>query len=125
MVLVAAFGFVSTLGLSSQNPVVDNTLNMTAFYKAGNCQMTASGLPGKCNSDLGVSIASAPTVFTFGFFVWVLNQMITVIPNGIATLGNYVTYYFGPVGAVAAAGLGVVMVFTIWEIVGNRNTRPE
>jgi hypothetical protein len=134
VLLGAAFTLVNDFGVAATQLVNPNAPNINNIAPAANCGVSASGLSlncscpngGVCGSNLGVSSTIAATVFTFGYFVWSFIKAFPVMLMGMLVPGSIATAYFGSgIGIVVNAGFFLLLAFWAWEIVGNRNTRPE
>lgn len=128
ILLGGAFTFVNGLGLVATQLVDAGAPGINQIAPAANCGVSASGLALNCKdaSNLGVSSDIASTVFTFGYFVWSFIRAVPLMVQGIGVPGSLASIYFGSgIGIVVNAGFFTILAFWAWELVGNRNTRPE
>ena len=124
----ASFSFVNGLGLYATQLANPGAPGLSDVATAANCGVSASGLALNCSgaTNLGIPSSIASTVLTFGDFFWAFVKAIPLMVEGLAVPGSLAQIYFGSgLGVVVNLGYFAMLSFFIWEIVGNRNTRPE
>ena len=126
VLLGASFTFVNGIGLFSTQLMNTGGPTIQQIGKSANVQVSASGLPLNFSSNLGVTPTTLTTTLTFGFFYWVFVQAMPVMISGLGVPGSITSLYFGSgLGYIVNAGMLLVIALFVWEVVGNRNTRPE